>query len=148
MSESSSVFDMNALQCSESTCREQLTLSPDNMDRRLRLAWCLFLQSLHQDAQEEGTRSHLADAQPSTPCCPVPALRHRSAQILLEECLHQTYTVMHLSVQPQVRSDVEKLHALVRLVGAQGVLLQAEERANHLRSEMARAIQFAWEEDR
>ena len=134
---------MNALQRSESAYREQITQGPDNMELRLRLAWCLFLQSLYQDAQEEGRRALVADVQPSPLSCPVSTLRPRSAQSLLDECLHQTYTVMHLSAQPQERCDVEKLQALVRLLGAQGVLLQAEERATRLGAEMVRAIQFA-----
>jgi hypothetical protein len=135
-------FDISTLKRVEEIYRKRLVEEPGDMVARLSLAWCLFMQALHQ-AGQESLLAALAEAGKGQEM-PLdeqasPAPDHDSSE-LLTECLKQTITVMQLSPNPQDRTDVERIQALVRLSGEEEALSEAEEEAARILGEMSRAI--------
>ena len=142
MQSSSRLFDLCALQTAEVNYREHLLSQPDNLATRLSLAWCLFIQALHQSGHEAAIMYNgLAYEQALVPSVASDHMvaERRNAQSLLHDCLQQTYIVKHLSTNDEDRTGVERLQVLVELAGAQEPATYAE--AESLR----RQIELAWE---
>jgi hypothetical protein len=117
-------IDRTALKQAEKTYRKRLGEEPGDTGARLRLAWCLVLQAFYRAGQE------------SLPAAPPDG----DARDLLKDGLQQTVTVTQLSADPREHREVETLRALVRLSGAEPLVLEAEERAARILSELTRAL--------
>jgi hypothetical protein len=127
MSVPAPVFDRHYLERAEHTYRQQLIAHPEDTELRVRLAWCLFMQALHQAGQETARGADATALESALdPLC------ERSSHALLKDCLQQTYTVMHVSIRSGDRPDVEKIQELVRLSGRQNLLIQAQDRAAYI----------------
>jgi hypothetical protein len=128
------------LQRAEHSYREQLRSQPDDMGLRLSLAWCLFVQALHQSGHESAFGNYAVAycRAPAADINSTPSKADRSADALLRDCLQQTYTIKHLSMQEDERLEVARLHALVEMAGAQDLSIGAEEQSLQRLANLAR----------
>jgi hypothetical protein len=131
----------------EGLYREQLRARPEDMGIRLSLAWCLFMLALHRSGHESAFGNYaLAYRQvPPADQESTPLTADRSADALLRECLQQTYTIKHLSVQEDERLEVARLQALVELAGAQALSIGAEEQSLQRLSNLAREAMLTFD---
>jgi hypothetical protein len=143
MDASHCVFDFSALKQAEHAYRTTLNKHPDNLDMRIRLAWCLFMQALYQSGQETILKNIAmcgATAETIGVFDAGQLLLDRDAQTLLQECLHQTFTVIHLSSRSEDRLDGEKIQALAALSGAEEAVAQSREKAARVLNEMVEEV--------
>jgi hypothetical protein len=140
MDRSNSPVSIDSLITQARGYRRQVNHEPLDMRARANLAWCLFLQAMHESGRE-----HLLSA-----------LRERGAMAempsdgafrlsgdarqLLRECLTQMRAVYELSHDPLDRADVERLRELVSISGAEAALCDADAEAARWLAEMAQAI--------
>ena len=139
MQPSPHLFDLCALQRAEANYKECLLTQPDNLAVRLSLAWCLFIQALHQSGQETAIISNNLPYEQAVPPAQDTPVKVRDAQALLQDCLQHLYNVKHLSIDEEDRSGVERLQTLVELAGAKGPSISAETQS------LQRLIELAWE---
>jgi hypothetical protein len=124
---------IEALRRAECSYRDTLTTDPADTGTRLRLAWCLFVQAVHQAGRESiletiTCESVGAEVLPGV----IRSIQETDVDHLLQDCLRQTTTVMQLSRRPHERTDVEMLQLLVKLAGAEQWAADADKEA-HLR---------------
>ena len=164
----SRVLDPYDLQQTEEACRFLLRHEPDNMETRVDLAWCLFFQALSLwsretkvaalkmtsekalvvvqkrlhylgfDTRMEAPNSFLGENLSQ-------ALASKFAQDpktdhLLQECLHHSLMVRHLSANTSHRLDAETLEALILLAGGKKLLLSSEKRGIRIKSQLFRVF--------
>lgn len=132
--------DIHTLRKIESTYQIQLEVEPSNLDIRLDLAWCLFMQALH-----EAGRESLRVPLPSNDQDLDRAVLYREIRLfeqksytLLKSCLRETFTIMQLS--PITPKEVSKLHTLIRLSGAGEAFAEAEDEAMKVLARIGRDI--------
>lgn len=135
-------FEAEALKRVEQLYRAQLTDDPADPAARISLAWCLFMQSLLRAGQEsvldalidatEGGEERLGAVMDEA--------TEQNATELLEDCLRQTMTVKHLTVDPAARRSAERILALVKLSGGASALTVAEGRTARLLGEVTREV--------
>jgi hypothetical protein len=121
---------IEALRRAECSYRDTLVTDPADTGTRLRLAWCLFVQAVHQAGREsileaitrDGERSDLLPGV-------IRSIQETDVDHLLQDCLRQTTTVMQLSRRPHERTDVEMLQMLVKLAGAEKWAADADKEA-------------------
>jgi hypothetical protein len=123
------VFDPDALQRLERRYRRHLAKKPEDMGARINLAWCLFMQALHQAGRESILRTarEVDEGADSQRGGRLSAVLNADALQLLKACLQQMHTVQQLSLQARDRVDVEKLQALIRLSGGERAVAEAEQ---------------------
>src|SRR3712207_1101837 len=116
-------LDEHALREAERGYRLRLTDEPGDMVTRVSLAWCLFLQAMHQAGQE----NTLAVLDETAGGRPAPlngrTSRDHETRRLLQDCLRQAMIVRHLSRSAEERSEMERLQSWVRLSGGREALL-------------------------
>jgi hypothetical protein len=131
MSKQDQVVDPEALRRVEGVYRMRLLSDPCDTLARGRLAWCLFLQSLHR-AGEERILNALRGSKVTFASGPLPMPFGPEAQELLEECLRQTEAVLHLSEPGEQRMEMERLLGLARLSVGNGAYRAAEDKAHRI----------------
>ena len=136
------LFDMDVMTRLERIYRRRLAEEPGDMDARVGLAWCLFLQALYQDGQQSMLMALVAagDGKAEPAQAAIRSIAGRDASQLLKDCLKQAITVQQLSPHPQDRNEAEKLQALVKLTGAGRAVLEAEDENARVLAEMTREI--------
>ena len=125
------VCDIEILHQKNIQYRQQIREDPGNLELRLGLAWCLFIQALHQAGRESiltGT-SAVDEVGAAATVRRSTCLFDQDAYQLLKSSLHETFTVMQLSVDTQGNEDVAKLHALIQLSGANAAFDEAQAEA-------------------
>ena len=128
-------FDPDILQHVEKTYRSRLSEDAGDTTARTYLAWCLFMQALHEAGKENALMTLLPH---DLPCAPV---RLKSdVQQILKECLHQAFTVKQLSRRPQDRLEAETLETLIRLAGEGETVAEAEGETGRILSDLMHAI--------
>jgi hypothetical protein len=127
---------VDALRRVERVYRARLIDEPTDMVARLSLAWCLFLQALHRAGEERAlatvTALELAETVSDG---------GKRADDLLSDCLRQAITVMQLSPDPNDRTEIEKLHSLVKISGGGQAISEAEQQAKRILEDIAREMQ-------
>lgn len=136
------LFDMDVMTRLERIYRRRLAEEPGDMDARVGLAWCLFIQALYQDGQQSMLTALVAagDGKEEQASVVIRSIAERDASHLLKDCLKQALTVQQLSPHPQDRSEVEKLQALVKLSGAGRAVIEAEDENARILAEITREI--------
>jgi hypothetical protein len=130
--------DINTLQQMESRYQLELTEDPANLELRLDLAWCLFMHALHEAGRESLLPSLAGDDRDGDRADMFReiGLFDQKAYRLLKGCLKETFTVLQLS--PNTPEEVAKLHALIRLAGANQAFLEAEDEAMKILARLGR----------
>ena len=131
----SAAIKMEALKRAESAYRTSLVSDPADTAARLRLAWCLFVQAVHQAGRESILDSiHSTGSESEAMRGVIRSIQETDVDHLLQDCLRQTTTVMQLTRRPHERTDVEMLQMLVKLAGAEEWAADADrEAASRLR---------------
>lgn len=119
--------------------RKRVDHEPLDLDARMNLAWCLFVQAMHQaggetlldSLREKGAVADFSAASPRF---------GGDSRHLLRECLKQMCAVCELSRDPTDLADVERLRYLVTISGAEKALREADDEAARWLAEMAQAI--------
>jgi len=117
MNNASKVVDLSPVQRVENLYRQRLLEDPCDTLARNRLAWCLFMQALHQ-AGRESVQSRVPSTEAMEQAADwncAAASPEREAEDLLRDCLRQASTVLVLSQSQQEHQDVENLQGLARL---------------------------------
>lgn len=146
MNNSHPVVDTDALARVERLYRDLLSAQPCDNLARLRLAWCLLLQALHQAGRESAVNELLHLSPGDSLDASYAAPPGRDAQTLLRECLRQTITVRHLSPAQTETSEAEHLQSLASLSGSGQSLLEAEQEALEALQRLARDISH-WDDE-
>jgi hypothetical protein len=140
MDRSNSPVSIDSLISQELGYRHQVNHEPLDMRARANLAWCLFLQAMH----ESGRENLLFALRKCGTVADIPndaVFRlNGDAQHLLRECLTQMRAVYELSQDPGDLADVERLRGLVTISGAEAALREADTEAARWLAEMAQAI--------
>jgi len=112
------------------------------MSARTNLAWCLFMQTLHQSGRESVFASLAESGVEVTSECQAPgqSSRRSGASDLLGDCLRQLTAVTQLSRSRDDQRDVEKLRGLVRLAGGEEAVVEAQVEAVRILQEITRDI--------
>ncbi len=137
-------IDIDALKRAERAYRNSLAGEPGDTAVRLRLAWCLFVQAVHQAGREsmlhqvEGPDGRLADQLPAI----LNARHDTQVDTLLKDCLHQTTIVLQLTREDRERTDVELLQALITLAGADQLTAEARQQASRRLSHITQALVY------
>jgi hypothetical protein len=136
------VCDIDVLIHMEQIYTSRLQKDPADMDSRLSLAWCLFMQALHQAGRESIPVPRTTEGLEAELELGDHILSHleRESSALLQDCLTQTFTVMQLSSKACNQQDVAKLQELVRLTGAREAVLKAEDEALRFLANLTRDI--------
>lgn len=136
--------DLDALRIAEQGYRQLLIAEPGDMEVRVDLAWCLFMQALHLAGQESMCCSaDTASEYPATGRFATRPVLEREARSVLRECLQQTITVSQLSRNRQDQLVIEKLQALVRLAYGESAVVVAEGTARRVLAEITTAVMNA-----
>jgi hypothetical protein len=135
-----SPIDVNALRGEEQQLVTRLATQPMDMDTRIDLAWCLFLQAVHQAGSEAacGRRSHLGvptiascnvpsngSSKQTTGFDPVPSLDRR-AENLLHECIRHRFVVSRLCRDREILAQAETIGLLLKRFGAEALVRELE----------------------
>jgi hypothetical protein len=140
MDRSNATFSIERLKTEERGHRSRVDREPLDMHSRMSLAWCLFIQAMHQ-AGRENLLSVLRESGAVDEMPREKTLRlDRDAQHLLRECLKQLCAVCELSRNPNDLSEVERLRYLVTASGAEAALRETDDEASRWMAEMARAV--------
>ena len=126
----------------ESSYRDDLIRDPSDTRARLRLSWCLFVQAVHAAGRESLLKEMSETDRDLSERLPQFLLSLSGDQVdgLLRDCLRQTTAVMHLSRDQSERSDVEVLHTLIKLAGAEHCAVGQAREADLCLYELTRAI--------
>jgi hypothetical protein len=145
MSEKPAAFELDALVRAEAACRRRIAASPDDMDARLRLAWCLLMRALHRSGQQSALAGIAGgdDARLDSLLAHLEAVPGVSAGRLVDESLHQAFAVEHLTQDPREVADVRQLQALIALSGGGQMVSDAQDRASAVLHRLARDIERA-----
>lgn len=136
-----SPVSIDQLKNQERGYRRQVDHEPMDMCARANLAWCLFLQAMHQAGRENLLALlHERGEDPYIPSYEGGLRLDRDAQHLLRECLIEMRTVYELSRDPKDIADVDRLRQLVTISGAEAALRDADHEAARWLAEMAQAI--------
>lgn len=131
-------MDLDTVRRVEQIYRNRLRSEPCDTLARVRLAWCLFAQALHEAGRESAYAALRCSNPPHAEeldekCLPE---MERGATSLLDDCLRQTYAALHLSVSRREQQDAAELQALARLISGEAPLARAESWANEILSAM------------
>jgi len=142
MNEDRQVAEAQALRQAEEAYRKRLLREPTDVEARLRLAWCLFLLSLHQSGRQSVVKELLAAGGESgaTITDRLQTLLNQDSDELLRDCLRQLSAVTRLSDRVQDQRDAEQLNALVRLSGGEQAACEVEAEAINTLAELAREL--------
>lgn len=142
MNENRQVAEAKALRQAEEAYRKRLLREPTDVEARLRLAWCLFLLSLHQAGREAIVQELLATGSEAgvTLTDRLQTLLHQDSEELLRDCLRQLSAVTRLSDRVQDQRDAEQLGALVRLSGGEQAACEVEAEAINTLADLAREL--------
>jgi hypothetical protein len=115
---------------------------PDDMGARVGLAWCLFMQALHQAGRENLLTALVTKEEEREE--PVSAILqsvlNTESLDLLKGCLQQAITVRQLSPREEERREVEKLQELAKLAGAEQEVREAEVEGLKILMELTQAV--------
>lgn len=140
MKDSQHLVDPEALRRMEAVCRARVLADPMDTLVRGRLAWCLFLQAVHQ-AGQESILEQLGLTTLEVDAVRIPeSLADRQAQELLDECLRHTEAVLHLSAPGQQRTEMERLLGLARLSVGEPAFIAAEQKAHRILDTLIRDL--------
>jgi len=135
------IFDAAVLAKLEISYRLRLLEDPTDMNARVSLAWCLFLQAAHQAGQECLLSDFLEGAgDDRTVNLPVETMHHRDANRILRDCLQQAITVSQLSSNEEDLSDIVKIQQLITLSGGEQAIAESEREAAHILAEITREV--------
>lgn len=140
MTESKTVVDAEALRRIEAVYRARLLSDPCDVLARGCLAWCLFLQSLHRAGEERMLDRLRGFHSAAGKALAIPRPAGPEAQELLNECLRQTETVLHLSEPGEPRLEMERLLGLARLSAGSQAFHSAEENAHRILEDLIRDL--------
>jgi hypothetical protein len=142
MSSQRAIIDVDTLSTLESSCRKRLAAEPEDTQARSNLAWCLFMQAVHQSGQENLLSAlYREDGELREKSDPLLADHlDRDAYQILRDCLQQAVAVVQLSPDERHQSEVGKLHQLIRLSGGEQALQEAEAEAGRIISELTRDL--------
>lgn len=125
----------------EAVYRHALLNNPGDTAIRLRLAWCLFAQTIHQAGKESICAALETDsAEPITEAQENACRAGRSVNALLRDCLKQSVTVRQLTRSKWERSDVDLLQSLVEMAGAEDWNIDANMAASRCLYEITHAL--------
>jgi hypothetical protein len=126
--------NLDAIRRVEQVYRGRLRADPSDTLARVRLAWCLFAQAMHEAGQEsvyEALRSRQPPTAKELEELGLPS-SERGATSLLDDCLRQSYAALHLTASKREQEGAEELQALARLVSGEAPLARAEGWANDI----------------
>lgn len=126
--------DLDTIRRVEQIYRDRLREEPCDTLARVRLAWCLFAQAVHEAGREsayEALRSCKLSNSDELDESSLPEME-RGATSLLDDCLRQTYAALHLSVSRREQQDAVELQALARLISGEAPLARAERWATEI----------------
>lgn len=134
------LVDPEALRRMEAVCRARVLADPVDTLARGRLAWCLFLQAVHQAGQESILEQLGITPLEVKAVGPRESFEDRQAQELLDECLRHTEAVLHLSAPGQQRTEMERLLGLARLSVGEPAFNSAEQKAHRILDTLIRDL--------
>lgn len=137
MNQTMQVVDPEALRRVETVYRSRIITDPCDTMARGRLAWCLFIQSLHKAGQESVIQA-LSAVQVDAATFALNA-HGPEAQQLLDECLRHTEAVMQFC-SGEERSEMERLLGLARLSIGSTAMAAAEDRAHEILQRLMRDL--------
>lgn len=125
--------DAEALRRVENFCRSRILQDPCDTLPRGTLAWCLFLQALHQ-AGRESVLNLLPDLTlwPEGEQEPFEPQSERGAEQLLAECLRLTEIALSLTEPGELRTEMERLRSLARLSAGEQPVYRAEQQMQQI----------------
>ncbi len=149
MNHSPYCIGIEALKRKEQLIRDRLANEPGDMEARTNLAWCLLMMAVYQAGQENVLGKlmlarHGIKAKTSRKLW---SALDQGSHDTLKDCLRQTYIVTQLSADPRACTDVARLQALVKLMGAEELVSEAEQEAARILEELTQGILFGPEED-
>jgi hypothetical protein len=135
-------FDPQSLYRIEDSYRQRLASDPTDHVARVNLAWCLLLQVLHHAGRESMLAELVANSERLDERLDdiINSTLDREIGTILAECLHQSFTVRQLSTDQAEHADVARLQQLVRLVGGEEAVSNAEADALRVVRQLAHAI--------
>jgi hypothetical protein len=140
MEASNTPVSIEMLRVEERGHRRRVDHDPMDTCSRMNLAWCLFVQAMHQ-AGGENALANLQETGAVSECRRGASIRlDCDAEHLLRECLRQMSAVCELSRDPGDMADVERLRYLVVVSGAEAAMREADEEAARLLAGMGRAV--------
>src|SRR5260221_13074768 len=101
------VFDIDGLRRVESVYCARLAQDPGDHVARMHLAWCLFMQALHESGQQSVIAALFSqdDHLDKRTMKRIRSVLDRDAQRMLRDCLRHSVTVMQLSTDPRDKRD-------------------------------------------
>jgi hypothetical protein len=134
-------IELEALLRAEQMYRHALMNDPGDTAVRLRLAWCLFVQAVHQAGRESILGSKEMQRIWSDGVAPCSGDGYeKNVDQLLRDCMRQSATVRQLTRNEREKSDVELIQSLVGLAGAEQWAVDADEEAARRLYDMTRAM--------
>lgn len=144
-------IDIENLLTVENRCRQQLGDNPIDMDARLSLAWCLFMQAVHEagrearlpeeiEAPKNGTANGALNGKAADTGDEGARMAHRPAYHLLRDCLNQTVTILQLSPHLQDQREAQRLQSLANLSGNEQAVLEANREGERIVEELTHDI--------
>lgn len=136
------VIDHEALARAKKLYRQRVQKEPRDIAARIELAWCLFIESLHEAGRESALAGPAEEAAQGV----VPAetsgqvVAREEARTLLAECLRETYRVRQLSSVAAEHQEADRLQALARLAVGEEALSNASAAANEAVKRLMQAI--------
>lgn len=141
MKQAHSAIEMAALKRAEHLYRTRLANQPDDCAARVKLAWCLFMQALYRAGQESMLKALFSTEEESlTHHARIRNVWEQDANDLLQDCLFQTGMVMQLTSDPQCRAEIQRLEALVKLIGCEQAVAYAHENSSRVLGEMLQEV--------
>jgi hypothetical protein len=140
--ESQPVFDIESLRRVEGVYNARLAHDPGDHGARMHLAWCLFMQALHECGQQSVIAALFSpdDQLDARTIKRIRSVLDRDAKRMLRECLRHSVTVIQLSTDPREQRDAQNLQALVRLSGGDPTVQEAEGDGRRIMKSVAREL--------
>jgi hypothetical protein len=136
------VFDIDSLRRLEGVYNARLAHDPGDHVARMHLAWCLFMQALHESGQQSVIVALFSpdDELDERTMKRIRSVLDRDARRMLRECVRHSVTVMQLSTDPRDKRDAQNLQSLVRLTGGFPTIEEAEGNGSRILKSVAREL--------
>jgi hypothetical protein len=133
-------IDIGAVHHIELACRDQLEHTPENCEARLRLAWCLFLEAVHEAGRVRGVSAVVREMKDRGAQARAPGEPVREPDRLLRECLKHATAVRQLSPDPNDHVMVEQIRTLLVESGQGDAVRAAQAEGDRILKELTDAI--------
>jgi hypothetical protein len=135
------LIDHEALGRAKKLYRQRVQKEPRDIAARIELAWCLFIESLHQAGWESALAAPISDEAKGLSAETVgqPTAREE-ARTLLAECLRETCRVRQLSAVAAEQQEADRLQALAKLAMGEEALSNASASASEAVKRLMQAI--------